>query len=421
MSTQAVDQAANLIAEPNTSLPAVQNPMGSRNSQTSVPGSRPLSQMRNSGGSTDFLGFPAEASQSGAQPRHHLNDRSSNGLSHQNNFANPRMPPPNWNNPQHFPQNIPMYNNQVPLHHNQVPWYNNMGPYVPTSAQGSNSFRRPPFVSEPYAQMSQQFMTALNPTVGQVPGPPSSPTRSRPNSVQAARDPQTVPQVSRSVKSTDKRSANLRDMSSGSDKGTRPRHSHRAKHSDSSTDKRSHHKTKRSDDRKDKYPNRKSKSHRKHTTSESSTDSSSSVSSSSTESESSDNSTTSAATNIPRAGQGSRDVSGMLPNANRGRRDAVRLRDWGIKFGGRNNDTPMSFFLFQLETMAAAEGLTDERLISHLHIVLEGTPKEWYWCYLKKHPNTTWKKLRKELIRECGGKDDDDRIKNKIYEQARCP
>ena len=74
------------------------------------------------------------------------------------------------------------------------------------------------------------------------------------------------------------------------------------------------------------------------------------------------------------------------------------LQSWNIKFDGSDSGLSVEEFIYRIKSLTNDYLNNDFHLLcKHLHILLNGKAREWYWRYRKQVPNLNWTNLCSEL------------------------
>ena len=74
------------------------------------------------------------------------------------------------------------------------------------------------------------------------------------------------------------------------------------------------------------------------------------------------------------------------------------MQSWNIKFDGSDSGLSVEEFIYRIKSLTADYLNNDFHLLSkHLHILLHGKAREWYWRYRKQVPNLNWNNLCTDL------------------------
>ena len=74
------------------------------------------------------------------------------------------------------------------------------------------------------------------------------------------------------------------------------------------------------------------------------------------------------------------------------------LQSWNIKFDGSDTGLSVEEFIYRIKSLTADYLNNDFHLLSkHLHILLNGKARDWYWRYRKQVANLNWNNLCTEL------------------------
>lgn len=104
--------------------------------------------------------------------------------------------------------------------------------------------------------------------------------------------------------------------------------------------------------------------------------------------------------------------------ANSSQRTSFTVRNemdkWGLRFDNSNKSLPIKSFLFRVKTLKEAYGYNSAHVCKYFHLLLSGEPLNWYYQFLGKHRNVTWKSLKKEILERFRSNQNDLKISNKM-------
>lgn len=90
---------------------------------------------------------------------------------------------------------------------------------------------------------------------------------------------------------------------------------------------------------------------------------------------------------------------------------------WPIRFNGIIKDLSIEQFIFRVENMAAADGISRATLTLGIHFLLTGKAADFFWVYREKNPEATWEQLKAALKARYATQHKDVEIRREIADR----
>lgn len=90
------------------------------------------------------------------------------------------------------------------------------------------------------------------------------------------------------------------------------------------------------------------------------------------------------------------------------------MSGWNVRFSGSAKDPPIRDVVFRVERLARACGIDRDYLVDGLHNVLTGDASSWFWHFLRKNQDPTWRQLRDALVKRFAPWETDAEIRTKM-------
>lgn len=94
---------------------------------------------------------------------------------------------------------------------------------------------------------------------------------------------------------------------------------------------------------------------------------------------------------------------------------------WPIRFNGIVKDLSIEQFIFRVENMAAADGISRAALTLGIHFLLTGKAADFFWVYREKNPEATWEQLKAALKGRYAAQHKDVEIRRLIADRKQAP
>lgn len=97
----------------------------------------------------------------------------------------------------------------------------------------------------------------------------------------------------------------------------------------------------------------------------------------------------------------------------RGRQPVFKImNEWNIRFAGRERDPPIDDVIFRVERLARSCNVHRDDLVDGLHSVLIGDAGDWFWHFLRKNYEPTWRTVREALRKRFVNRGTDAEIRS---------
>lgn len=93
------------------------------------------------------------------------------------------------------------------------------------------------------------------------------------------------------------------------------------------------------------------------------------------------------------------------------------MSKWRIRYGGTDGELAIDEFLFRVENLALADGISQQSLVLGLHFILVGSASNFYWVQRRKRPEGTWQQYRQAFLEQFSTQETDFEIRKAISDR----
>ena len=92
-----------------------------------------------------------------------------------------------------------------------------------------------------------------------------------------------------------------------------------------------------------------------------------------------------------------------------------KIEKWNISFSGDSKSTTLEDFIFKVKVLASMNGIPQNNLFSHIHLLLRGDATDWFFTYYE--PGWDWATFEARIRFRFGNPNQDQGNRQRIYER----